>query len=280
MEIGAAARQKLVLAASAQRSTLVSRSFSQFMKTCPIAAFVGIWCVAFLAARMQIDAQVAIPDSAPPVAVAWISDSDGDWNDPAKWSTGQVPGAADAVLIDRAGANPTITHSSGNSTVKSLQCQEAFSITGGSLTVTGSCQFNGTFAMTNYASLTASGAQASVSVSGSATLQAANIFALGGGVIDASSVTSYEGGTYDNTQFDWASYWTANTCDKAVVVGPNPPADVRTYSYPNTYGTFNNVRRIGSLIQPEGVLVSGWIEFACDINCFAIVNFMTKPGPY
>lgn len=58
-------------------------------------------------------------------------------------------------------------------------------------------------------------------------------------------------GTYDNSQFDWASYWNNNTFNKAVIVGAVPPADVRTYSYPNTYGTFNNVRRIGAIVQPE-----------------------------
>jgi len=58
-------------------------------------------------------------------------------------------------------------------------------------------------------------------------------------------------GTYDNTQFDWTSYWNDNTYAKAAVVGPNPPSDVRTYEY--AYGSydFRNVRRIGGLIQPE-----------------------------
>ncbi len=61
-------------------------------------------------------------------------------------------------------------------------------------------------------------------------------------------------GTYDNSQFNWESYWNDNTFDRAAVtlVGASLPSfDVRTYSYPNSYGVFNNVRRIGALVQPE-----------------------------
>jgi hypothetical protein len=58
-------------------------------------------------------------------------------------------------------------------------------------------------------------------------------------------------GTYDNSQFDWASYWTNNTFNKAVVVGPTPPAVPRAYSYTSGPYTFTNVRRIGATIQGE-----------------------------
>lgn len=58
-------------------------------------------------------------------------------------------------------------------------------------------------------------------------------------------------GTYPNSQFDWASYWSGNTFDKAVVFGASPPAGLGAYAYPNGYGTFNNVRRIATTIQSE-----------------------------
>jgi pectin methylesterase-like acyl-CoA thioesterase len=57
-------------------------------------------------------------------------------------------------------------------------------------------------------------------------------------------------GTYLD-QFDWASYWSDNEFDKAVIVGVNPPADVRNYSYTSGSYTFTNVRRIGAVIQGE-----------------------------
>ncbi len=58
-------------------------------------------------------------------------------------------------------------------------------------------------------------------------------------------------GDYDNSQFDWNSYWSANTFDKAVVTGINPPTDVREYSYTGGYGLISHVRRIGSVIQSD-----------------------------
>src|SRR6185436_2250744 len=57
-------------------------------------------------------------------------------------------------------------------------------------------------------------------------------------------------GTVNNSQFDWASYWTNNTFNKAVVTlaGTYPPFDVRQYNY--TSGTYSfDVRRIGMNIQ-------------------------------
>ncbi len=60
-------------------------------------------------------------------------------------------------------------------------------------------------------------------------------------------------GTYDNTQFAWASYFTDNTFDKATVALANAGTfSVQTYAYTSgpTYN-FLNVRRIGVTIQGE-----------------------------
>ncbi|MBL0176720.1 MAG: hypothetical protein IPP94_15900 [Ignavibacteria bacterium] len=58
-------------------------------------------------------------------------------------------------------------------------------------------------------------------------------------------------GNYDNSQFSWGDYWNTNSFDRAVAVGVNPPADIRTYSYTSGAYTFPNVRRIGAIIQGE-----------------------------
>ncbi len=72
-----------------------------------------------------------------------------------------------------------------------------------------------------------------------------NTFGAGGQYIRAR-------GTYDNTQFDWESYWNDNAYEKAAVaLVTEVPFNVQTYSYPNSFGMFNDVRRIGGLIQPE-----------------------------
>jgi hypothetical protein len=64
-------------------------------------------------------------------------------------------------------------------------------------------------------------------------------------------------GTYDNSEFDWNSWWGHNKFDHAYVVGPTPPKVLRTYSYaPGVdYGWglihYDNVRRIGALLEGE-----------------------------
>jgi hypothetical protein len=60
-------------------------------------------------------------------------------------------------------------------------------------------------------------------------------------------------GTYDNSQYDWASYWNQNEFANGAVIDTTDgsPANLQIYSYPGSYGTFNNVRRIGTSIQGE-----------------------------
>jgi hypothetical protein len=99
----------------------------------------------------------------------------------------------------------------------------------------------------------------SVSFTGSGTGVPWFVCSVGGAVISGNTFSNSapDGqlirarGTYDNSQFDWASYWSNNTYNKAAIVGPSPPSVVETYSYPNDYGTFDNVRRIGAIIQGE-----------------------------
>lgn len=101
----------------------------------------------------------------------------------------------------------------------------------------------------------------SISFNGSGTGVPWFVQSVGGAVITGNSFTNTDPagqhirarGTYDNSQFDWASYWSDNTFNKAAVAldGTNPPFDVRTYSYTSGSYTFNNVRRIGAIIQPE-----------------------------
>jgi hypothetical protein len=58
-------------------------------------------------------------------------------------------------------------------------------------------------------------------------------------------------GTYDNSEFDWASYWHTNTYNRAFVVGPKPPRVLRAYTYSSDGFTFRHVRRIGAICQAE-----------------------------
>ncbi len=65
----------------------------------------------------------------------WISPTSGDWNDPADWSTGQVPGPADDAVINVSGASPTVTVDSAQS-VHSLTAVDPLIISGATLDVT------------------------------------------------------------------------------------------------------------------------------------------------
>src|ERR1039457_1481378 len=77
--------------------------------------------------------------------VAWVGGS-GDWNTGTNWSTGSLPATNDNVVIG-AGASITVTHSSEMHTVNSVQSQQAFVLSGGSLTVSNTFQANNTFTL-------------------------------------------------------------------------------------------------------------------------------------
>src|SRR5437867_2319483 len=75
--------------------------------------------------------------------ISWIGGS-GDWNTAVNWSGGALPGTNDDVVI---GSGPyiTVTHSADTHVVKSILSQQAFVLSGGSLTVSNTVQVNNTF---------------------------------------------------------------------------------------------------------------------------------------
>jgi hypothetical protein len=66
--------------------------------------------------------------------IEWVGTIDGNWNNPANWDLGRLPGPSDDVLIDVATAI-TVTHNSGDTHVHSLTVAENFVLSGGTLTV-------------------------------------------------------------------------------------------------------------------------------------------------
>jgi hypothetical protein len=89
-----------------------------------------LWLFALAAASLVGPAKAA--------TVSWVGVS-GDWNTAANWSAGAVPGPEDEVLVDVPGTI-TITHSSGAHSVRSILCQEAFTLSGGALVGTTNLQ--------------------------------------------------------------------------------------------------------------------------------------------
>ena len=85
----------------------------------------------------------AVPVSLVAATVSWVGAS-GDWNIATNWSTGALPGPADDVVIDP-GISIAVSHSTGVHTINSLLSQQAFVLSGGSLTVSTTVQVNNTF---------------------------------------------------------------------------------------------------------------------------------------
>ncbi len=69
-----------------------------------------------------------LEDRLAPALASWVCGS-GNWNTASCWSTGQLPGPADDVVIDRPG-NITVTSTLANTSINSLSNAETLQITG------------------------------------------------------------------------------------------------------------------------------------------------------
>src|SRR5687768_10998199 len=102
------------------------------------------------------------------------------WHTAANWSGNVVPGLNDDVLIDVPG-DISVVHSTGSTTVRSLQCQEGFQLAGGTLTVTaGASTVNGALRL-GAGTLIIRGAGATFTGNGPTTNETANLTAELGG---------------------------------------------------------------------------------------------------
>ena len=148
---------------------------------CPFLASVAVFVAACLVSQL-VSAD----------AITWATDSSGSWHDAVNWSSDPaLPGAGDTVTIDRGGADPVVTHSSGFTTIGGLTSNESLELTGGSLTVTGASILNGPLSVSGNATLSASGA--SLSASGTTTVNHASLTADGGGTVSMPMLNSFAG---------------------------------------------------------------------------------------
>ncbi|HKI32602.1 MAG TPA: hypothetical protein VKA46_12095, partial [Gemmataceae bacterium] len=95
-----------------------------------------------------------LEDRVAPAAVSWAVGQSGYWDVGSNWSTGQVPGASDDVIINRSVANLTITYRQGNDSIHSLQSNEVLDVSGGSLNIAAASAVS-TVAISNAAQVTA-----------------------------------------------------------------------------------------------------------------------------
>jgi hypothetical protein len=135
-------------------------------------------------------------------AVSWDGGGDGiNWSDGLNWSSNALPTSADDVTISVPGTI-TVTHASGNDTIRSLTSAENLSITGGSLTVTtGASSVSGTLSLSNVAQLGVNGAGASFVANSTTTLNGGSLFAGAGGQLNLPNATTYAEAPFSNTFF-------------------------------------------------------------------------------
>lgn len=103
----------------------------------------------------------------------------------------------------------------------------------------------------------AGGSFAMVSFNGSGTGVPWFVNSVGGAVITGNRFVNGQQyirhrGTLDNSQFNWSQYWNNNSFDKAVITLADETAFTpRAYTYTNGSYHFNNVKRIGAIIQAD-----------------------------
>ena len=157
-----------------------------------------------------------LEDRLVPTTVNWINASGGNYDAPANWSTGQVPGPGDDAVIDTAATLSVVIQAGDNKAVHSLTTTSNDTLTiaaGGSLTVAANSTFAGALAITGGAleleanstlsgpltlaggSLTANGAGITVSASGTTTDSGGSLFAEGGATLSLPGLTSFLSGS-------------------------------------------------------------------------------------
>ena len=138
-------------------------------------------------------------------SVSWNIAGSGNWDNPANWSSGQVPGPSDDVVISTAGS-ATITIQTGDSLVVNsvtTGANDTLSFTGGSLTIGANSTLSGPLSMTG-GTLTATGSSVNLTANGSTTISEASLFAIGGATLSLPQMTSYTAANFATFQADGA----------------------------------------------------------------------------
>ncbi|MBN9692108.1 MAG: hypothetical protein J0M24_17835 [Verrucomicrobia bacterium] len=133
-----------------------------------------------------------------PAVVNWVSDQDGDWSNPANWSTGRVPGPGDLVVIDRPQSDPTILIDA-NVTIAGLRCREGLILDNRSLTLRGSRQSEilGQ-TLINLATVTVSGPGAMLNAAGVVSASESSFVAEEGGRLRLPALTTFRADDLNN----------------------------------------------------------------------------------
>jgi hypothetical protein len=132
--------------------------------------------------------------------ITWDGGGDGaSWHDPLNWSGDAMPGAGDDVVVNVA---TNLTHSSGDTVVRSIQCNAHLQVVGGSITVSGGASsLDGPLSMATGTRLIAAGSGTTVAATNAVQISGASLFAYAGATLRLEGVRSFEGGPDANTEF-------------------------------------------------------------------------------
>ncbi len=191
--------------------------------------------------------------------VTWVGDgSDLNWNNPANWSTGVLPGADDDVEIADIAPDIAIFHSSGATSIKSLTSHEALVISGGTLEIAAASSISDTLNLGNSSSAILTGT-GEITVDGLFTwtggrLQGTGTLMAGGGMLIEGGSTKYLERTVDNTG---TAIWTGGTISATAegVFNNLVGATFDAQSNNPIAGTFNNA---GTLLKSAGTSFSSF----------------------
>ncbi len=111
-----------------------------------LATAVAQGTAGITAAAGTISGSASLTVTPPLTTVTWVGTGSGSWHVPANWSTGQVPGPFDDVVIDAA-AGIVVTYSQGTSSVHSLTSQNDLSLGGGVLALGARSAIGGAFTL-------------------------------------------------------------------------------------------------------------------------------------
>ena len=133
-----------------------------------------------------------LEDRLAPATIMWNAGS-GNWDDPTKWTGGNVPGPGDDAVIDTNATAATITIlSSDAESVNSLTtgANDQLTISGGSLMIAATSNLAGALSMTD-GSLTVTGTGALFKATGATTIPGASLYALAGATLSLPKLTNY-----------------------------------------------------------------------------------------
>jgi hypothetical protein len=107
---------------------------------------------------------------------------DGSWHTAANWDLNQVPGTGDDVIIPDLGNTTSVTYSTGTTSINSLECDEPFVLSGGTLDVAAASNITSTVAHSNGF------------LGGTGTLTVEGLYTWTGGRLMGSGATTLNGG--------------------------------------------------------------------------------------